>query len=95
MKKIKPGTAIFVIVFLLIILAMLWIIAINGLISDVGNLYRDEVNKFSKNIGKKAILEKDTLEVVDYSIWNGTYTLSNGKYVSREFVRKEGIKIKQ
>jgi hypothetical protein len=92
MKKISPPTAVFIVAILII---MICFAIINYGISEVMNTYDKGVKSFSMMIDKKVILEKDTLQVVDYSIWNGTYTLSNGKYVSKEYVKRHLVEIKQ
>jgi hypothetical protein len=40
------------------------------------------------NIGKKIIIEDDTLIVIDYSFFNDSYTLSNGICVNKSIVEK-------
>ena len=50
-------------------------------------------DKMKANLGKKIILEKDTLSIVDYSMFNNNYTLSNGKTISSHIV--ENFKLKK
>lgn len=42
-------------------------------------------NHMKVNVGKKCILDKDTLTIVDFNIWNNTYKLSNGVSVDSSF----------
>lgn len=41
------------------------------------------------NIGKQVIIENDTLIILDYSLINETYLLSNGVNVNRVIVEKK------
>ena len=43
-------------------------------------------NKAKAKIGQQIILNKDTLIIIDYSLWNNTYTLENGIVISKEFL---------
>lgn len=47
-----------------------------------------EQNKYKAEIGKKFILDKDTLTIVDYSSFMKTFKLSNGKEVSATLIIK-------
>jgi hypothetical protein len=51
-----------------------------------------EKHDYEVNINKKVIIDKDTLTVVNYSIWNSTYNLSNGATVDKEFVNGKTLK---
>jgi hypothetical protein len=53
---------------------VLWCTAIYLIATGV----HEKQTEMESNIGKSVILKSDTLQVVDYSIWNGSYTLSNG-----------------
>lgn len=43
-------------------------------------------------VGKKVIINKDTLLIMDYSLLNQNYTLSNGVKISFEFEEKAVLK---
>lgn len=61
-----------------------------GSIISVISLKREinkEKTKIEVNIGKRVVIEKDTLLIVDYSIYNDTYTLSDGKIISFELIK--------
>lgn len=45
-------------------------------------------SKIEINLGKKVVMENDTLLIINYSLYESTYTLSNGKIVSIELVEK-------
>ena len=44
--------------------------------------------KIELNLGKKVVMENDTLLIKDYSFYDSTYTLSNGKIMSIKLVEK-------
>lgn len=43
---------------------------------------------YDNMVGKKVLIDKDSLTIVDYSILHETYTLSNGKTVSIKLIKK-------
>lgn len=43
-------------------------------------------------LGKRIVLAKDTLTIIDYSRINETYTLSDGKEYAIDFVKNKVIK---
>ena len=52
-------------------------------------------NQHEKNlsfIGKKIVVEKDTLQIIDYNGLFMSYTLSNGVNIDKTFVQKNAIK---
>lgn len=55
---------------------------------SLNNTMQEMDDEYKSNIGKEIILEKDTLTIVDYSLWDETYTLSNGVKVSTDFIKK-------
>lgn len=44
-------------------------------------------NEAKTKIGQQVILNKDTLIIIDYSLWDNTYTLENGIVISQEFIK--------
>ena len=62
------------------------------LITVASNLVSNEVektqNSYEKHIGETYVLEGDTLKVIDYSVINGTYTLSNGVEINKVLIEK-------
>lgn len=50
------------------------------------NLINKEKNKYEINIGKRIILEKDTLSIINFSTFEETYTLSNGLKVNKGII---------
>ena len=61
------------------ILGLLFIFLVGWGMADV---IKNEIKKYESNLGKKVILEKDTLKVIDYSIIHQNYILSNDKKIS-------------
>lgn len=51
-----------------------------------------ETKHHKEMIGKKVVLEKDTLTIIDFSKWNETYTLSNGVKIDFEVANNNLIK---
>lgn len=45
-------------------------------------------SEIENRVGSKVILEKDTLMILDYSLINNNYKLSNGKEISFELAKK-------
>ena len=55
-------------------------------IIDFGNKFVNMDDKYKTKIGEIFILEKDTLTIIDYSLFNKTFTLSNGKEVNSNLI---------
>ena len=45
-------------------------------------------NEYKEYVGKKIVLDSDTLKIIDYSIWRENVTLSNGAVLHFELVKK-------
>ena len=56
--------------------------------NSLENIYKREKSKIEANIGEKVVIEKDTLVIVDYSFLESNYTLSDGRKVSFELIKK-------
>ncbi len=67
---------------------VLLIVVINKLINK--EVAEQEVNK--NNIGKQVILKKDTLLIIDYSIFLREYSLDNGLKLNKDYCEKIIIK---
>lgn len=52
---------------------------------DIGK----ENQRYKAEVGTEVILKGDTLMVVDYSLWDDTFTLENGVSVSSKLVFDE------
>lgn len=52
----------------------------------------EETTHIIHEVGKKVLIDKDTLIIMDYSILNQNYTLSNGVKISFEFEEKAVLK---
>ena len=44
-------------------------------------------------VGEQVVINKDTLEVVDYTSWNKTVTLDDTRTISVEYAKKNLIKV--
>lgn len=66
------------IIGLLIVMAVALIYTLN----NVGGKFEEENSKLETMVGKKLILQKDTLLVIDYSFINSTIKFENGKEIS-------------
>jgi hypothetical protein len=77
------------------ILAFLTIIILIVAISIISIKIEKEIDKEVKNyknyIGKKIIVNNDTLIIFDYSMWNENFTLENGNKISEELIKKSKI----
>jgi len=58
-------------------------------VKQLGNAIEEEQDKYKIHVGKKVIIEKDTLQILDYSTWQENFTLSNGTTVSYDFVERQ------
>ena len=43
------------------------------------------------NVGKEVIIKNDTFVVINYSVWNNEYTLSNGAKVDASFIKNDSV----
>lgn len=50
--------------------------------TNIHESFDNEGYKYKKHIGEKFIIDKDTLTIVDYSMWEENFTLSDGRKVS-------------
>ena len=51
---------------------------LSTIVDKCSEKYNKEDLKKKSYVGKYVILKKDTLQIIDYSIFNSNYTLSNG-----------------
>lgn len=58
------------------------------LIAFSNDMSKEHEATYDNMVGKKVLIEKDSLTIVDYSILHETYTLSNGKTVSIKLIKK-------
>lgn len=71
---------------ILMILVILLVFSLKYLAKNVGKNFQEEKNKVENKLGQRLVLERDTLTIIDYSLINQNYTLSNGKQISFELV---------
>ena len=61
------------------------------LLAAVSNDLTNTDKELSSKLGKRVVIENDTSMITDYSILTGSYTLSNGKTISKELLVNKGI----
>jgi ATP-dependent Zn protease len=71
------------------LLYMLFIILLVIIISTIYHKLSAVENNYKSHLGQTFIFNKDTAKIVDYSMWNSTFTLSNGKTVNSSLVDKK------
>lgn len=84
MKSTFIGMAITMLVCLVLFVSVL-----SYLGNDVADKVIKEEDKYKKHIGLKHVIDKDTLTIVDYSIWDETFTLSDGRKVNYMLIGDE------
>ncbi len=47
---------------------------------------------YEEYLGEKVVIQQDTLEIVDYSLWKGTVILENGKEINSKYADKKLLK---
>jgi hypothetical protein len=55
--------------------------------SYLANCIGLQENLLKENIGRKIVIQKDTLLIIDYSVYKNNYKLSNGFEISYELVK--------
>jgi len=75
-----------IVFFILVVLCIgSWWVFFN----NISAAYEADKQKMSIALGEQVILDGDTLSIVDYSVMDATYTLSNGKTIAYEL----GVKL--
>jgi len=82
------GYYIFVVAVIFVV-AGLTLILMYMQTSLISEIEKDQ-NKYKAEIGKKLILEKDTLTIINYSSVLENFTLSNGTIVNASLVFSKG-----
>lgn len=66
-------------------------LTVNSIVKDI----EKKQNKYKSEIGKKIVIENDTVTIVNYSIIMESFTLSNDQTVDCNFVFKnDSLKLK-
>jgi hypothetical protein len=81
-KEQRKQTIIFIVFIILFSIAVVFV---RGEIDKAHNIT-------TSYVGKKAVIESDTLTIIDYSSFHKTYKLSNGIDYEMEFVKSKIIK---
>lgn len=65
------------------------IVAVGCFIFDNAVIQQSKINykDYEANVGKVVIVDKDTLTVINFDTWAGTYTLSNGRIVNKTLIK--------
>lgn len=79
MKKLKEY--FFVIVAIISVISLSWVLATLHTTREHDKSY----------VGKIIVIQRDTLEIVRYREWNGSYILSNGAEVGVEYAQNKTI----
>lgn len=53
------------------------------------SVYEKEKTEMKQCIGKKILLDKDTLTIINYRVLDAEFTLSNGAIISKDFAMKK------
>lgn len=69
-------------IFGIVVPFVLLVISITLIVSGL----KDEQKRYNKYVGKSLVINKDTMVIVDYSIFTSSVYLSNGAKVSIKFV---------
>jgi len=72
-----------------VVLLVLIVYIVGNIFSNGQEKLAQEKAKYVECLGDEYIIDKDTLTIVDYSMWTETFTLSNGKKVNQSLIIKE------
>lgn len=75
------------VVVLFIIIIVVMVVIINRCSRDIGNIISKHDNEMKSHVGDTVIIQKDTLIIVNYSIWSEDYTLNNGVKIDKEYIK--------
>ncbi len=73
--------------FILVVIVM--VVLLNSIINNISNDITKETDKYKIHIGETFIINNDTSTIVDYSLIDETFTLSNGKKINYLLVNKK------
>lgn len=76
----------------MIVIFVVLTVVIAIVLTIVGNKANKELLVTKSFLGKKCIVEKDTLTIINYSTFMSTYKLSNGVDYDMDFVKYKVIK---
>lgn len=80
--------SMFVKIWGLFILSVVVFIAVVVYVISFGvDKYEDRTLEFERNVTEKVLIDGDTLTIVDYSLINGTYILSDGGEIHERFIK--------
>ena len=76
------------IIIYLIIAAVLLSVSLLGIITLFTMKLDKKTNDYKEYLGKEIIMNKDTLIITDYSVFEGTFIMNDGSSVNKELVKK-------
>lgn len=69
-------------------LVVMFSLCVNALFDSMKDGVNDISDKYKAHLGDKVVINKDTLIIIDYSLIESNYKLSNGSEVSFDYVDK-------
>jgi len=79
-----PAVILMIIIFLLLMVSIKFLFNIGSKIQEDANM---QIIEMKSHIGDTTIIKEDTLIIIDYSIIDDTYTLSNGIKINKSFIK--------
>ncbi len=70
-------------ILLTVLIYGFWFLVINKTI----NMISDNKTQIESKLGKKILFDKDSVVIIDYSQFDETYTLSNGRKVNIKLIK--------
>lgn len=67
---------------------VLFIASLTWLVSSISSGVHKEIDSVESKVGSRVILQRDTLMIIDYSIFKSSYTLEDGREISQDLVKK-------
>jgi len=75
------------ITFIILIIGAIYLV--NNIFTKAGEEIKTIQNEYKSYIGETYIMKKDTLLIIDYSMFKETFTLSNGVEVNSSLIIKD------
>lgn len=71
-----------------LLVGILFALCLYLLLKGVQSTYEKEKKGMDQYVGKKVVVDNDTLIIVDYSIWNEEYTTNTGLVLDEGYVER-------
>lgn len=86
------GFKIFATCFVIMIIASIALLIYTAILTgDAVSKESDKYDARKELIGKRVVIDRDTLTITDYNYLKGNYTLSNGVKIDAKFVSKNHL----